>query len=121
MTKDEAQTLADEARKWTDYACEYELGIVLNDRTVSQDDLLRQEKAFLALLNSMIDEPGINPIKPPIAAHFAPKITYITRCPACHAKIEWNESGTNATTQTPADLAAENALCNAAYLAKKTE
>ena len=49
----------------------------------------------------------------------APKITYITRCPACHAKIEWDESGTKVEAQTPADLSAENALCNAAYLAKE--
>ena len=57
MTKDEAQTLADAARKWTDFACEYELGIVLNDRTVSHSDLLKQEKSFLDLLNSMVEEP----------------------------------------------------------------
>ena len=49
----------------------------------------------------------------------APKITYVTRCPACHAKIEWVEY--EVTAKTTAELAAENALCNAAYLAKKTE
>ena len=31
------------------------------------------------------------------------------------------ESGTKLPSKTPAELAAENALCNAAYLAKKTE
>ena len=50
-----------------------------------------------------------------------PKITYITRCPVCNAKLEWDESGTKVTAQTPAELAAENTLCNAAYLAKKPE
>ena len=51
----------------------------------------------------------------------APKITYVARCPVCHTKIEWDESGTQLAVQTPAELAAENALCNAAYLAKKPE
>ena len=55
------------------------------------------------------------------ASYPATKITYVAWCPACHAKIEWDESGTQLTAQTPAELAAENARCNSAYLAKKTE
>ena len=49
----------------------------------------------------------------------APKITYITRCPVCHVKIEWVEF--EVTAKTPAELAAENAMCNATYKAKKDD
>ena len=107
MTKDEAKKIEGAARNWLECSCEYDIGIVLHEDSVPYSDVMQQEQAFLALLNSMIDDTQM-------AANDAPNITYITRCPACHAKLEWNESGTNITAQTLAELAAENAQCNAA-------
>ena len=129
MTKSEAKKLEDAARKWIDCACEYELDIVLNnDRTVSHSDLLQQEKAFLDILNSMITAAEINKIEMRIAAeytdeHAATKsVLYFARCPVCHANLDWAETGNRfVAAKTDAELAAENAQCNAAYLAKKTE
>ena len=107
MTKDEAAKIWGAARRWAACAHVYGLG------TVDYSRVTQREKELLALLGSMED--------PKIAADPTPKITYITRCPACHAKIEWDESGTNATAKTPADIAHENTQCNTAYFAKKTE
>ena len=107
MTKGEAAKIWSAARRWA--ACAYAYGI----GTVDYSRVAKREKKLLALLDSME--------APRIAADPAPKITYVTRCPACHAKLEWDESGTNATAQTPAEFAAEHARCNAAYLAKKPE
>ena len=114
MTKDEAKKIEAAARKWLECACEYDIGILLNDDSVPYSDVMQQEQAFLALLNSMIEDTQI-------AVNDATKVTYITRCPACHAKIDWVEFEATATAKTLAELAAENAQCNAAYLAKKTE
>ena len=99
MTKDEVKDIFDAAKSWADAAARY-------------SGAPQQGQEFLALINAMIDDTQI-------AADGANKPTYITRCPACHAKIEWVEY--EVTAQTPAELAAENALCNAAYLAKKSE
>ena len=57
MTKDEAKTIEDAARKWADCVCEHELNIVLHQDNVLHSDLVHKEQAFLALLNSMIEEP----------------------------------------------------------------
>ena len=108
MTKAEAKKLEDAARKWATAAVRY-CGIA------------QQEHAFLALINSMIEGPKTNLIETHAAANDATKTTYITRCPACHAKIEWGVSGTKDSAQTLADIAHENTQCQAAYLAKKPE
>ena len=57
MTKAEAKKLEDAARKWLECACEYDIGIVLNQDSVPYSDVMQQEKAFFALLNSMIEKP----------------------------------------------------------------
>ena len=107
MTKNEAAKIWGAARRWAACAHVYGLG------TIDYSRVVKREKELLALLASMED--------PRIAADPAPKITYVARCPVCKTKIEWGESGTQLTAQTPAELAAENAQCNAAYLAKKPE
>ena len=53
-------------------------------------------------------------------ANDATTTTYIIQCPICHTKSEWAEPGAMVAVQTTAEIAAENAQCNAAYLAKKT-
>ena len=128
MTKDEAKTIEDAARKWIECACEHDIGIVLNQDSVPYSDVMQQEQAFLALLNSMIDDTQMNKTEMQIAAeytdeHAATKSAlYFAQCPVCHAKLDWAETGKRfVSAQTPAELAAENALCNAAYLSKKTE
>ena len=56
MTKDEAKTIEDAARKWADYACQYELAIVLNQDHVPKLDVGQQEQEFFAQLNEMTNE-----------------------------------------------------------------
>ena len=103
MTKTEAKKLEDAARKWAAFACEY------GARTLKYPHVAEREKDFLALLKPMID------------ADDATKITYVAQCPVCHTKLEWDAHGTKVTAQTSAELAAENAQCHAAYLAKKDD
>ena len=197
MTKDEAKTIEDAARKWTACACEYELAIVLNQIVLNQDasahsDVAQQEQAFLALLNSMIDDTKMNQIEMQIAtdavasaaaeyaetaqafakvsAEYAYMVTKAATEYACKVsedatayadaaqiaadeyaedarsaarnavkyadfaaksaerlptvyprKSDWVEFGAALADKTPAELDAENALCNAAYIAKKPE
>ena len=115
MTKDSADEILSAARSWASAAVRY-------------SGAPQQEQAFLALLNSMIDDTKMNKTEVRIAAeytdeHTATKSTlYFAQCPVCHAKLDWAETGKRfVSAQTPAELAAENALCNAAYLSKKTE
>ena len=103
MTKTEAKKIEDAARAWAAYACKYGVG------TLKYPHVAEREKEFLVLLKPMID------------ADDATKITYVAQCPVCHTKIEWDESRTQLTAQTPAEIAAENARCNAAYNAEKTK
>ena len=55
MTKDEAKKIEDASRKWLECACEHDIGIVLNQDSLPYSDVMQQEQAFLALLNSMIE------------------------------------------------------------------
>ena len=71
MTRDEAKKIEDAARKWIDCACEHDIGIVLNQDSVPYSDVMQQEQAFLALLNSMIDDTQMNKTEPQIAAYVA--------------------------------------------------
>ena len=112
MTKGEAAKIRNAARRWA--ACAHLHGV----GTLDYSRMSQRENELLALLDSMEDQ-QMRKVEPQIAA--ATKATYVTRCPACHAKIEWVEPGTKVSVQTPPELAAENAQCNAAYLAKKTD
>ena len=105
MTKDDAKEIKKAA--WA-------YGNAMYDCGAGNLDIAKAEKiwrAFETLIDSMIGTK--------IADNDSTQPTYITRCPACHAKIEWVEF--EVTAKTPAEIAAENALCNAAYLAKKPE
>ena len=120
MTKDEAKKIENAARDWVSCSAEYHSDLLLNQNEVPYSDLVEQEKDFLAILNSMIEEPKTNLIETH-ATHYATTTTYIIRCPICHTKSEWAEPGDRVAFQTPAELAAEIAQCQAAYLAKKPE
>ena len=96
MTKDEAKKIKDAA--WLYGNSMYDLG-------AGNLDIAKAEMAWRAFdtpIDSMIE-----------AAERLPTVY--------PRKGDWVEFGTQVADKTPAELAAENALCNAAYRAKKDD